>query len=300
MEKDIVRAPEMDFKEEEQRALRARMWALLKNRALWETMGDASSLRVEQAEELLRSIAFTLDVYLQRTGTDRRALLSGDLNALLLKGQDLLAGLVQEASALYNEAQCAVCDFGNLSLRDTLRGIGLFFARYQLLSYAHQIPADIDYQLAQPVSEATQGVLYIREYLRRLLFENAFLARFAQTDVHAVLHAYYGDYREPLVNLFEPVAACALGLSALEGGVRTLFLGRAQLLSLEKRFQALDDVQARALLDQAALRVLTRLELLNPFSLDYLKKTAHALLPRIRAAQSLSGVFPLSGEEDGK
>lgn len=292
MARELVTAPEAAFDEEEQRLFRARMWALLKRRVRWETMGDASSLRIEQAEELLRSIAFTLNAYLQYTGEERRVLLTGDLNDLLLKGQDMLSALVRETKTLYDEARCAVRDFGNLSLRDTLRNIGGFFARYQPLSYAHQIPADIDYQLSQPVSESAEGVLYIREYLRRLLFENAFLARFSQADVCAALERYYGDYREPLVNLFEPVAACALGLSILDGGVRTLQIDPTQLSALEKRFQALDDADARALLDRAASRVLTRLDLLTPFSLSYLQKSARALLPRIRAAQSLSGVFP--------
>lgn len=289
------------FSAQEREGLRARMWALLKRRVAWESMGDYTSLRVEEAEELLRSIAFTLNTYCARTGTPPRALLTDDLYEMLLKGQDIINELFYEAKTWYDAAVLSVRDFGNRSLRDTLRGIGLFFRHYRPLSYAHQIPADIDYQLALPVSETEEGVNYIREYLRRLLLESSFINRFDENAVRSVLTNYYGGYREPLVNLFEPVAACAVGLSMVDGGIGTLYLDQTQLEALYARFHGLDDAQAYSMTDDASKKVFIRLGQKSDASLAYLSQCARALLPRIRAARdvrALSGVFPAAGVKE--
>jgi hypothetical protein len=66
----------------------------------------------------------------------------------------------------------------NASLRDTMRGIRLFFRRYDLHFFAHQIPTVLDYQLSHAVPDSFLGIEYIVEYLRRLIIENDFLRRF--------------------------------------------------------------------------------------------------------------------------
>ena len=56
----------------------------------------------------------------------------------------------------------------NRSMQDTLRGIGTFFRRYDVRFFAHEIPCDIDYQLAIPVEPEQKGVDYVNRYLERL------------------------------------------------------------------------------------------------------------------------------------
>ena len=78
------------------------------------------------------------------------------------------------------------------------------------------------HQLSQPVSEALRGVDYVNEWLRRLCLEQAFLDCFDPVLIRTVLEQSCPDYRNLLINLYEPVAVNALGLAILGDDPRTL------------------------------------------------------------------------------
>lgn len=142
--------------------------------------------------------------------------------------------------------------------------------------------------------ESALGVCYIREYLKRLLIENHFLSLFYAPLERTLLANYYGDFREPLVNLYEPVAACALGLRLTDGGIRTLCLTRGQEEKLRALFSQKTREQTRALLSDAARDVNAALGLTQEEGV-YFSRAAAALCPRIRAVppgETLDGVFP--------
>lgn len=144
----------------------------------------------------------------------------------------------------------AVCttmppELRNVSLRDTLASIEGCWLRYDPRLFANEAPCDIDYQLCRPVEKGLPeeggplaekdplsekalpadpagsadlaGPFYLRAYLRRLLVEARLLARFDPRDEIALLEASCPDWRGLHVNLYEPVAACALGRELLEG-----------------------------------------------------------------------------------
>ena len=213
---------EAAFAPEEENILKARMFTLLSKQVRLRTQGDHSSLREEDAAELLDSLLFTLRYQLYLQGLPLRTLLTADLNALLRDGQAALQTCVDGARALYGEALADVKSFGSRSLSDTLKGIGLFFRAYDLRLYAHRIPAEIDYQLCLPVAEGLRGALYIKAYLERLLTENKLVTRFAPERVSALLFRVLPDYRELLINLCEPVAANAVGLALLRCDLQPL------------------------------------------------------------------------------
>ena len=121
-------------------------------------------------------------------------------------------------------AVCATMpsELRNVSLRDTLASIEGCWTRYDPRLFADEVPCDIDYQLCRPVEKRLPsegkppvGPFYLREYLRRLLIEARLLACFDPGDEIAVLEASCPDWRGLHVNLYEPVAACALGRELL-------------------------------------------------------------------------------------
>jgi len=282
--------------QEERALLEAKLWTLLKKQVRLQTQGDHTSLREEDAAELLRSLLFSLQVALRRDGQPMSALLTTDLGALLKQAQRILQTELHTAGTLYAIALRSVNTFGSLSLADTLAGLGEFFKRYDFRLHAQDIPASIDYPLCRPVPETLQGVLYIREYLERLLTENKLLTCFEPQCVEALLHRASPDYRGLLQNLYEPVAANATGLALLGADVTPLAVTRAQAAQIYRELSVLPEVDAKAKLTGAARAACGALTLSGESSAAYLAETAETLVPRIvLSEQSAAGVFCAAG-----
>ncbi len=288
-------AQEAAFTQEEENILKARMFTLLSKQVRLRTQGDHSSLREEDAAELLDSLLFTLRYALYLRGLPLHTLMTADFNELLVQGQAALQARVDDARALYEEALADVKLYGSRSLSDTLKGIGQFFRAYDLRLYAHRIPADIDYQLCLPVGEGFRGVLYIHAYLSRLLIENRLVTRFAPERVSALLGRVSPDFRELLINLCESVAANAVGLALLGCDLRPLQITPAQAAEIHTQLSTLPPAAARARLREAAGSVCDMLKMTDDQSRDYLCKIAETFYPRlILSPQTACGVFSAS------
>ena len=283
---------EAAFTKEEENILKARLFTLLSKQARLRTQGDHSSLREEDAAELLDSLLFTLRCQLGRQGMPLRTLLTADLGGMLSQGQDALRIYVNTAQTLYQAAMKSTEAFGSRSLSDTLTGIGRFFRAYDLRLYAHRVPSSIDYQLCLPVEGNRRGVLYVVEYLERLLIENALVTRFPQDRVTALLERTSPEYRELLINLYEPVASNAVGLGLLGRDIMQLEMTYAEASGLHQQLSALPLAAARSRVAAAANAVCDSLKLASAKHTAYLRQAAEALLPRICVSpQSACGVF---------
>jgi hypothetical protein len=272
--------------------MQRRLMPLLEHQMQLLTQGDSASLPSEEAEELLESVVYTLRLHLQTCGLPTRAMLTDDLVALFAQAQQTLFSCVAETEALYQTARRSIRLWGSRSLRDTLQGIGDTLPFYDARLYAHRAPCEIDYQLCLPVPETLLGIAYLREYLRRLLAENELLARFSPQRVQALLARACPEYRQLLQNIYEPVAANAIGLALLGGGETLLEITVPQAQRIAEQLGTLSPSDARALLRSAAGDACSRLAITDAFSVDYCRDTAAALYPRIVAAPgSAAGAF---------
>jgi hypothetical protein len=248
----------------------------------------------ETARELLASLCFTLGLYLKESGSPAGRLVTDDLNDLFQQGIRVIEEKLACAKKLYQAACLGAPDIENISFRDTLRNLGLFFRRYDYRFFAHLVPCSVDYQLCHAVPDEPGGVEYVTEYLRRVIIENDFLRHFDRVRVEGLLRCYCPDYRGLLVNLYEPAAANAVGLVLTGGDVLSLDVtdhDRARLASL---FEPLPASRAKESLLNAAARLCRTLEIRDDAARDYLAMTASSLFPRIAAAREhggLDGIF---------
>ncbi len=283
---------EATLTEAESETLAVRLLPLLDQQMRKKTQGDSASMRVEEATELMASIQFTLQCQLTAQSLSYRALLTADLGALFGAGQRSVLALRERAQRLYEAACAQVRQLGSRSLADTLRGIGGFFAHYNAYLYAHEIPADIDYQLCLPVPDALLGVVWVTDYLQRLLIENALLIKLEPERVVRLLRRVHPGYGELLINLYEPVAANVVGLNLLGGGETLLEISAAQGARIRDLLLASGDAAALAALEHAAMAACERLDITDAASVRYLKVAARALYPRVKAApEGYRGVF---------
>jgi hypothetical protein len=280
--------------EEEISALQLKLWRLLSRRTRAFTMDDSSSVRIETAQELFESICFTLRLHLTEIGTSPRLLLGSDAEGIFKEALKTIEHKIKKGRRLFDAAYLSLPDIKNLSLLDTVKGIGTFFKRYDYRFFAHSIPCSIDYQLCAAVPETYKGIEYINEYLKRLIMENNFIRRFNKDAVICLLSAYCPDYQGLLINLCDPVLTNALGLALVGSDIYRLNMTSAEKLRILKIFQALPGPDARALLIKTSQSLASQLEIRSADTKEYLAQTAAGLYPRIEAAlssQNLDGIF---------
>jgi hypothetical protein len=174
----------------------------------------------------------------------------------------------------------------NLSYKNTLNEISVFFKKYDYRYLAHKIPCSIDYQLSQPVSEVLWGIEYINEYLRRINIENLFISRFDPEDIILLFENCFPEYKALLINLYEPIAANAIGLALINGDVAALDITDSDRLVLLECFREWTDAAALEKLQNAAAFVCNCLDIEDESAKNYISRTAKDLYPRISAAAS--------------
>jgi hypothetical protein len=254
------------------------------------TLCDSSSVRSEVAEELLKSICFTLRLYLEAENLPYNALKKGDLYEMFNKGRKVIELRVEEAKELYKAVLQTAPEIQNISYSDTVTGIGVFFKQYDLYFFAHEIPCSIDYQLCHNVPETSLGVEYIVEYLRRMLIENQFCRHFEPVVAKEVLLSISPDYKELLINLCEPLAVNAIGLVLTGSDIYSLSITKEDHLKIYEMFKKLNKAEATKLLEAASEELCRELLIKDEDSIYYLKKIASELYPRLAAATSPSGL----------
>lgn len=274
-------------------AWQARLWELLRIQTERYTMGQSTSLRTETAQAMLRSVCFSLDqLHRAAPGKD---FLQEMPDVLLWEAAEEVCRQTARARFQYRRACRCLYQEESIALRDTLRGIGEFFHHYDPRFFAAEVPCDIDYQLAHPVPDNLEGVAWLRDYLDRLLTEDAILRCFHPDAVRRVLSAVCPSHRELLVNLYEPVAEAALGVTMTEENLFGLDITVAGQRKISELLMPLIPSSGRLLLERTGETLARRLEL-SAGAAAYLRETALALVPRLEAVLSSGGswqaVFP--------
>ncbi len=165
---------EKNITEEEKILIEIKLWKLLGKWTERYTMGDSTSVPVEIAEELLKSISFSIGLELKKFKNPTKALIEKDLYDLLRDSWIEIEALMEDGKKLLDDVRNSSSNIENISYNDTLNEIEGSFKKYDYRFFAHKIECSIDYQLSNPVAEELQGIEYINEYLKRLLIENKF------------------------------------------------------------------------------------------------------------------------------
>ena len=273
--------------------LRRELLALLRMQAAAYTQGDSASLPAETLMELLASLLYTLSIDLAHPPTFA-PLAVKDLRPLYEAGYQSLLDKTAQAKALIQTLCREAPPLGCLSLSSTVCSIAAALDHYDARFFAHRIPGEIDYQLANPIPEHVQGIDYIQLYLMRLRAELRFIARFPAHRVLALLDGACPGWQEQIGSLCAPVAANALGLALLHENpcrlhIRTL--ERQKLLDLLALLHPLD-IENRLTHQSAGL--LHLLDLNEPQDAALLHALCRDLAPRVSAASKagdLSHVF---------
>lgn len=199
--------------------------ALLARQTMLLTGGKSGSVRAETAQELLSSIFYTFGAALKSCPSPDAALermLSVPSDALFDEGQAAIRRRVAYARSLHRRTLAALCPVGNVFFRDTVTGgISGFFKLYRPALFAHETHITADYPTFFGEGRVT-GIEFIARYLRNISVENRFFSCFAPEDIARLLGGIDEDWREGVMNLYEPLALAAFGATLTGESARGL------------------------------------------------------------------------------
>ncbi len=209
----------------------------------------------------MQSINYTLGLFLKSLPNPERVaaeLLETPLLVMYQKGSARISRKKHTARHFYEMAMANKLITLHYTYNATLKpeGIGQFFRLYDTDFAAQEIPASIDYQLCNPVTDLT-GIEFIQKYLENLYLENKFCGNFNPFDLHCLLYGFDTGYPDLLINIFEIVFTTALGCVLIKRPVAKLDLTADEVQSLRNRL-AQDDAELIAFKLRQAMEVVCR------------------------------------------
>jgi len=269
--------------------------------------GDSSSVRVEIAENIMKSNLYTIGLYLKMlpdVDNTVNALKSEKIEEMYRKGRKLIEARLETAKQLYRLVRSnslnTPCYTYNATLSDN--GIGNFFKLYNPDYGAHETVASIDYQLCNPVVNLA-GIEFIQKYLFSLYMENEFCKYFSAEDIHRLLSGYDMGYKDLLLNIFEHVLTGAVACILAKRSVTKLYYSEDDIRLMQHKLSVLDEQQIASEVRNAAEKVQEELHIAKPSLRSYIAKC----LPKITAAiinavriGTLDKTFPVPVDPDMK
>jgi len=255
-------------------------------------MGESSSIKVETAENIMKSIFYTIGLYLKSLPDPDHAVVelkSGKISEIYETGRELIYNRFREAESNYKMVRRNKIETLNHSYNLTLSisGIGLFFKSYNIEYEAHDIPASIDYQLCHPVNDLA-GIEYIQKYLENLYLENEFCMNFETENIHHLLYGYDKGYPDLLINIFEQVLTAALGCSLANCNIRELNISQEDIQYLHDKLLKYDKYTLMLNLLKAAEDIFKELNITNRSLKKYIEKSLPKIAENIEIALKLN------------
>jgi len=255
-------------------------------------MGESSSIRVETAQSIMKSNLYTIGLYLKSLLDPDQAVVelkTVDIFELYERGRKLINTKFKAVKHIYHMVKNNKINTPNHSYNSTLseKGIGIFFKSYNLEYEAHEIPASIDYQLCNPVSDLI-GIEYIEKYLENLYLENKFCMNFAPENIHHLLYGYDKGYKDLLINIFEQVLTASIGCSLANRNIRELNISLDDIQSLYNELIKYDNHTLMLKINSAIEDIFEELNIKNPTLQRYIEKSLPKVVSNIENALKLN------------
>jgi hypothetical protein len=264
--------------------IQGELQALIAEQTAKYTSGESSSIRIETAQQLLRSIYYCLGFRLKEVkGTEDQLelLKSTRLKTLFLAGMESIKKCLQDAKELFFEVKTKRLIVHNYAYDDTIiNGLDVFFVNYNYRFAAHETPCDIDYPLSKDIMDFT-GVEYMYRFLFSLRAENRFCSYFSNKEIENILRGYSKYYKEDLLNIYEIVLCNVLACVMCEKEWTELSITEDDRRLLEKRLAKDNQKELQERLFKAFADVCSSMDF-NELEIKYLREIIPSLTVRIQ------------------
>jgi hypothetical protein len=256
------------------------------------TRKESSSVKVEAAQAVFKSMIYNIDIFLKDIGNPDQCLgilLEQDLYSVYEKGIEITKVKVESAKQVFEQVKNLRIDTDNIAYNDTINTMLDFFTHYDVKFGAHEIPVSIDYPLAVEMKNSKVGIHYISEYVNRLYIENMFCSYFDFHDITRLLNGYsvvYGyNARDMMENLFLMVLTNAIGFTFFHPNETGLSILSSQCYDLQKNLESVSEEKRSKLIKDKTDEILKRLSITHKNHVQYIlycservsKSVQHAL-----------------------
>lgn len=216
--------------------------------------GRSTSVHVEEANELIKSMLFVIGIRLKAYKSPDEAaaaMKNVPVRQLFEKGIDNIRRRLIYSRRLHRRILKNLFYTPNIYYRSTVEdGINGFFKLYNPQFCAHEINITADYPVlfGRPQLD---GIEFIERYLQCIEAENEFCVLFDSCDVHRLLLGVSRDYSSCPMNIFEPVLLSALALEVLGHNPLSLELSADDIQRLTRLMRGKSEPQIKNLLIEA-------------------------------------------------
>ena len=177
--------------------IRNELIAVLADKCRKYTSNEIGSVRTELADELMKSITFTIGIYLKSFEDNEKAineLINTGIGNCLKCGEKRLKQMVKSSRLFYEQLKNSAVNIDNEIYNSTLfGGLGGFFKLYDTEFFAHEINITADYRtMIYPIGY--HGIEFIRRYMEYIYIENKICKRFDERKIKRLLAYYAVDY----------------------------------------------------------------------------------------------------------
>ena len=177
--------------------IRNELIAVLADKCRKYTSNEIGSVRTELADEIMKSITFTIGIYLKNFEDNEKAineLINIGVKKCLECGENRLKRMVKSSRLFYEQLKNSAVNIDNEIYNSTLfGGLGGFFKLYDTEFFAHEINITADYRtMIYPIGY--HGIEFIRRYMEYIYIENKICKRFDERKIKRLLAYYAVDY----------------------------------------------------------------------------------------------------------
>lgn len=225
--------------------------------------GDSSSIQVEKAQELMKSIFYTVSLSLkeyQYPDDAVVALQQKKVKELYQIGRKIIDKMMFTTKTIHKKLISELIDTPNLYYSSTIKeGINGFFKLYDPDYFAHETHITADYPLSRQTSQL-DGIEFIRTYVVSAFYENQFMRFFSADSIHHLLCGYEKNYEELVINLYEPILTACIGCVIAETDIRSLDITTSGMKRIESIFRSKTKKECAVILSNAVTKLCDRLQ----------------------------------------
>lgn len=251
---------------------------LLKNNITKFTRGESCSVKTEVAESLLHSILYNVDFFLIDINDIEICidlLKKNSISDLYTKGLSSINNAAKKSRGLLNHIQSTKLNVQMDAYHATIdTGLSEFFDNYNAEFFSDESPGSIDYPLSFD-NMSLKGIMYIRQYIENLYFENTFCKLFPINNINILLQNYGKIYKynhkEMLINIFELVFNNSVFSIMLGKDPKNLSISKEECLLLKTMLIP----NISEVIESSIEELIIKLYISDKALLNYLKKYAN-------------------------
>ncbi len=298
---DLMDQPTID-------SIQKQLMVLLGELIIKYTKGESTSVKIETGQRIMLSILYCIDACTRSFNSPKDAinlLTLSSIKEIHQAGLEMVESCLRETEQSYKEIKNKKLDIPVEAYQTTIdQGLLDFFEKYDVFFSAHDTMASIDYPLLFDDMKK-QGILYIKQYIRKLELETQFCRFFTLEKISKLLSNYgrvYGiDYREALINIFEIVLTNSI-FSVMAGNkANELSITHLQMAHLQELFKDLDTTQCVSIIGETVEALIEKLEIDQTELKKYMRDFTAVLMPRFVCAvenNTLANVIIMDREEN--